>query len=285
MKKIALISVFVTFLIFQFNLMYAQKNDSLFTYVKGGYFNRGSNSGDADEKPVRKIKINNFLIGKYEVTNAEYCIFLNYLKPDVHLLRKYIDIKGHYKDLKCRIYEKDSVYYAEKGYENLPVIYVSWFGADAYSKFAGGRLPTEAEWEYAAKGGNIFFLLKLFRNYLYAGSNKPSTVSWYRDNSENKPHRVGHKKANMANTFDMSGNAEEWCSDWYSSEYYKSSPNENPQGPEIGRMKVHRGGSWYNTPEMLRITNRRASKPVTQNSLIGFRIVKDIAALSVKKTK
>ncbi|NOZ35917.1 MAG: formylglycine-generating enzyme family protein [Chlorobi bacterium] len=283
MKKLALISLFVTGLFFQFNLMYAQKNDTLFTYVKGGYFNRGSNSGDADEKPVRKIKINDFFIGKYEVTNAEYCVFLNYLKPDAGLQRKYINIKGHYKEIKCRIYKKDSVYYTEQGYKNLPVIFVSWFGADAYCKFVGGRLLTEAEWEYAAKGGNISFLSKLFQNYLYSGSNKPGIVSWYRDNSENKPHRVGRKKANKANTFDMSGNAEEWCNDWYSPEYYSVSPADNPQGIETGRMKVHRGGSWYNTPEMLRITNRRASKPVTQNALIGFRIVKDVTGFSVKK--
>ncbi len=275
MKKITLLSVFFILFFFQINLLFSQKNDTLFVYIEGGYFNRGSNSGDEDEKPVKKIKINSFFISKYEITNAEYCMFLNKVKPDKHLLRKYINLKGFYKDVKCRIYTENSDYFVEKGFENYPVNYISWFGADAYAKFAGGRLPTEAEWEYAAKGGKMSFFGKIFADYLYSGSNNVDEVSWYRKNSKNKPHKTGQKKPNKEKLYDMSGNVAEWCNDWYLPEYYKTENEENPQGPEKGRMKVHRGGSWYNTPEMLRITNRRASKPVTQNSLIGFRIVKD----------
>ncbi len=279
MKTIASVSVFTVLLFIQFNHIYAQRNDTLFVSVKGGFFIRGNKNGDADEQPIRKIKINDFFIGKYEVTNAEFCKFLNTLKPDASSERRYINLNGKYKDITCRIYKKDSTYYSETGYDNFPVIFVSWFGADAYSKFAGGRLPTEAEWEYAAKGGKPSFRSKIFQDYRYAGSNRPEDVAWFRNNSGNQPHKVGGKKKNRANIYDMSGNAEEWCSDWYVPEYYKTSIENNPEGPEKGRMKVHRGGSWYNTSTMLRITNRRASKPVTQNALIGFRIVKDVPLL------
>ncbi len=253
---------------------YSDKN---MIYVKGGKFYLGNKSGDEDEQPKRKVFVNDFYIGKYEVTNKEYCDFLNAVKPDAQTQRKYINLDGEYKNIKCGIFLKDSVYFTEKGYEYYPVIFVTWFGADAYCKYAGGRLPAEAEWEYAAKGGKMSSFIRIFRKYRYSGSNNPDKVAWFRDNSEGKPKRTGTKKPNRLQLYDMSGNVAEWCSDWYDTNYYKICPDKNPQGPENGRMKVHRGGSWYNTPEMLRVTNRRASKPVNQNAVTGFRIAKDIA--------
>ncbi len=274
MKHFASILIFFC-IVYITSKISAQTNDFSFSFIKGGNFKMGNNTGDDDEEPIRKIYLSDFYISKYEVTNKEFCTFLNSLKPDASLLRKYINLSGTYKRLKCRIYLKDSIYYTETGFEDYPVNFVSWFGADAYCKYIGGRLPSETEWEYAAKGGKQTFFSGIFRKYIYAGSNKPDEVAWYRKNSENKPHKTGQKKPNKATLFDMSGNVSEWCSDWYSPEYYKSAPEKNPQGPETGQMKVHRGGSWYNTPEMLRITNRRASKPVTENATIGFRVVKD----------
>ncbi len=274
MKQFATILVFFC-IVFTTNKISAQTNDSGFIFIEGGYFKIGNNAGDDDEKPMRKIYVSGFYISKYEVVNKAFCTFLNSVKPDALLLRKYINLNGTYKNLKCRIYQKDSSYYTETGFEDYPVTFVSWYGADAYCKYVGGRLPSETEWEYAAKGGKQIFFSYIFRKYNYAGSNTPEEVAWFRKNSENQLHKTGQKKSNRANLFDMSGNVAEWCADWYSPEYYKSAPERNPQGPENGQMKVHRGGSWYNTPEMLRVTNRRASKPGTENATIGFRVVKD----------
>ena len=274
MKQFATILLFFCIVNTTSNIS-AQTNDSSFSFIKGSYFKIGNNTGDADEKPTRKIYVSDFYISKYEVVNKAFCSFLNSVKPDASLLRKYINLNGKYKNLKCRIYLKDSIYYTKAGFEDYPVAFVSWYGADAYCKYVGGRLPTETEWEYAARSGKQTYFPGIIRKYIYAGSNKPEEVAWFRNNSENKPYKTGQKKSNRANLFDMSGNVAEWCSDWYSPEYYKFAPEKNPQGPENGQMKVHRGGSWYNTSEMLRVTNRRASKPVTENATIGFRVVKD----------
>jgi len=277
LNNIVLFVPIILLLISVYSEINAQSFENELVYVKGGSFLIGNKKGDNDEKSVKKIYVKDFYIGKYEVTNIEYRDFLNILKPNASELRKYIKLNGKFKNLKCRIFVKDSIYYVEKGFENFPVNFVSWFGAYAYCKNTGGRLPTEAEWEYVAKGGKMSFLRKISHSYLYAGSNKLNKIAWYRKNSGNKPHKIGQKKPNKINVFDLSGNVAEWCSDWYQANYYKKSPEKNPQGPENGRLKVHRGGSWYNTPEILRITNRRASKPITQNATIGFRFVKDLS--------
>ena len=274
MKHFASLFLFFSCILYVSNIT-AQSEDSSFVFLKNGHFFLGCNTGDADEIPTKKIYINSFYISKYEVTNKEFCTFLNAVKPKKSDLKKYINLNGKFQNLKCRIYLKDSIFFIEKGFEYFPVTFVSWFGADAYCKFAGGRLPTETEWEYAAKGGKQSVISNIFHKYIYAGSNKPDEIAWYRNNSENKIHKIGQKKPNRVHIFDMNGNAEEWCADWYSPEFYRICPVKNPQGPEKGRMKVHRGGSWYNTSKVLRITNRRASKPVTENSTIGFRVVKD----------
>jgi len=273
-NNIFLFAVIFFYSVFYFFEINAQNAENQLIYIKGGNFFIGNKNGTDDEKNGKKIFIKDFYIGKYEVTNIEYQNFLNSVKPNASELRRYINLNGKYKKLKCRIYVKDSVYHVEKGFENYPVNFVSWFGADVYCKFFGGRLPTEAEWEYAAKGGKRSFWSRFLRHYMYAGSNELNKIAWYRDNSENKPHETGLKKANKINVFDLSGNVAEWCSDWYQADYYKISSDKNPSGPENGRLKVHRGGSWYNTPEILRITNRRASKPATQNATIGFRFAK-----------
>ena len=275
--------VLVFFVLFFANFISkAQIVDNQLILINGGKFKIGNKNGDDDEKPEKKIFIDTFYIGKYEVTNYQYCEFLNSVKPDASEERKFINLKGSFKDIKCRIYLKNGVYFTEKGFENFPVNFVSWFGADAYCRFAGGRLPTEAEWEYAAKGGKLSFFGKIKRQYLYAGSNNPDETAWFRKNSDNRLHKVGLKKPNKRGIYDMSGNVGEWCADWYAPDYYKTAPVQNPRGPENGRMKVHRGGSWYNTPKMLRITNRRASKPVTQNAVIGFRTAKDANISKIK---
>jgi formylglycine-generating enzyme required for sulfatase activity len=129
----------------------------------------------------------------------------------------------------------------------------------------GYRLPTEAEWEYAARGGNKS------RGYKYAGSNNIAEVAWYSSNSNHKTHPVGQKQPNELGIYDMSGNVWEWCNDRYDKNYYKNSPRNNPQGPKSGNSYVLRGGSWNNYGYYCRVANRdRYSRNLSYYD-IGFR--------------
>ncbi len=253
------------------------KNDTSFVYIKGSHFYMGNNKGDIDEMPMTKINLNDFYISKYEVTNKQYCNFLNKLKPSVDTLEKFIELDGAWLKLNCKIFKIYNEFKVEDGYENFPVNYVSWYGADEYCKYYGYRLPTEAEWEYAAKGGKSCFFKMIFKKYKkFSGSDEPYQVAWFKENSEKKIHQIGTKSSNTIHIFDMSGNLDEWCNDWYLADYYSGIERENPQGPVYADFKVIRGGSWYNSDKMIRITNRRASNPKSQKATIGFRVVKDV---------
>jgi formylglycine-generating enzyme required for sulfatase activity len=129
----------------------------------------------------------------------------------------------------------------------------------------GYRLPTEAEWEYAARGGNES------KGYLYAGSNLVDYVAWYKTNSDGKSHVVGSKESNELGLFDMSGNVWEWCSDWYGQ--YSTSKKTNPIGPTTGLNKVLRGGGWIIDDERVRTTYRFYNDPSSRYSHYGFRVV------------
>ena len=132
----------------------------------------------------------------------------------------------------------------------------------------GYRLPTEAEWEYAAKGGQNS------RGYKYSGGNNIGEVAWYISNSGGKTHPVGQKNPNELGLYDMSGNVWEWCNDLYGSVYYKNSPSNNPKGPSSGRGRVLRGGSWYSNPDGARTANRGNYSPGGSGSNYGFRFVR-----------
>ncbi|MDX2281332.1 MAG: formylglycine-generating enzyme family protein [Saprospiraceae bacterium] len=242
------------------------------TYLRGCADEKDPDCGD-DEKPVREVKINAFSMGRTEVTNAQYCAFLNAMGNREDGGVTWIDLEEEFQDEHCRIKQKGKKFEVEKGYEQHPVIYVSWYGAKAYcdwlsSKVNGRkyRLPTEAEWEYAARGGNKP------GGYKYAGSDDLDAVGWYSGNSGDKIHPVGQKKGNELGLMDMSGNLWEWCSDWFSDSYYADGPVDNPQGPVDGAARVSRGGSWFNTPQFCRVSNRDYWRPGNRDNRLGFRV-------------
>lgn len=259
--------------------LYVNAQENIETvFVKGGTFTMGclTNQSDcfSDEKIPHEVTISDFYIGKYEITVEQFSKFIestNY-KTDAeqagwcYVLRQ----KGwHKKDSvtwKCDIYGKplDAANY------NHPVIHVSWNDAQSYcewlSKTTGKtyRLPTEAEWEYAAIGGNQS------NDYKYSGSNSIDAVAWYKNNSNNTTHAVGTKAPNELGIYDMTGNVWEWCSDWYGR--YSSDAQTDPLGAAFGKDYVLRGGSWYNDDDC-RVTNRNGNNPNYRGSRAGFRIV------------
>ncbi len=231
-------------------------------FVKGGTFKMGSNNGDSNEKPIHNVTVSDFYIGKYEVTNSQYVDFLN--------------AKGNQKEagvdwvntgIYSQIEEINGVFKVKKGLENHPVVYITWYGARAYAKWIGGRLPTEAEWEYAARGGNKS------KDYKYSGSNNINDVALYRDNSNLHSHPIGTKSSNELGIYDMSGNIYEYCNDWYAP--YNNASQTNPRGPSSGSTRIIRGGSYDNYINTCRTTHRYYSAPYNANSYYGFRVAFD----------
>ena len=180
--------------------------------VKGGTFQIGSEDGPYWEKPVHQVTLSDYYIGETEVTQMLW-VAVMLSNPSEH-----------------------TFYYN-------PVENVSWDDCQTFiaklNQLTGKnfRLPTEAEWEYAAKGG------QKSKGYIYSGSNNIDEVAWYGDNSGGESHMVKTKKANELGIYDMSGNVWEWCADWEAD--YPSEPQTNPTGPSTGYDRVYRGGGWY----------------------------------------
>ena len=214
-------------------------------FVNGGTFQMGSTEGESDEQPLHTVRVDDFYIGKYLVTQALWRAVMS------ENLNSFA------------------------GCDNCPVVRVSWEDVQAFiqklneMKGKRFRLPTEAEWEYAARGGNKSLGFK------YAGSNNIDEVAWYWSNSGSKTHPVGQKKPNELGLYDMSGNVWEWCNDWYDPDYYKNSPGNNPKGPSSGSYRVLRGGSWNIIPQFCRVANRLRYYPSNRNSGFGFRLAHD----------
>lgn len=226
-----------------------------FVRVEGGTFMMGCQEGrDTDceegEKPTHEVTLSTFYIGKYEVTQAQWRVVMDSAPPGLD----------------------------QPGCDKCPVERVGWNEIEQFLQKLNEqtgldyRLPTEAEWEYAARGGHKS------RGYLYSGSDDISEVAWDFENSlegyipgnYTRTHPVGGKKSNELGLFDMSGNVHEWCSSSYDD--YPNSPRNNPQGNESSVFRVYRGGSWTNGPKYCRTTWRaRFAKQLRFNS-IGFRL-------------
>ncbi|GEM_PF-2104848 len=233
-------------------------------FVQGGKFSMGSFEGEINEKPVHEVSVKSFWMDKYEVTNAEFVVFLNEKGKNSENGNSWLDLQNE----NCKIKLRNQVYEVEIGFEKHPVL-VSWFGAKAYSEWAGKRLPTEAEWEFAARGG------MLSQNYKYSGSDFYNEVAWFRGNSGGDIQRVGTKKPNELGIFDLSGNVWEWCEDFYDENFYSQSERENPQNTKKNMFRILRGGGATTFYYQLRCAYRNFNLPETTQNTIGFRCVRD----------
>jgi formylglycine-generating enzyme required for sulfatase activity len=245
--------------------------------VEGGSFVMGCTDGrDNDceeyEKPPHTVKLGTFEIAKYEITNEEYAAFMNVKAVREEIWEGWIDLNGSLSGEHCRIRSENGIFSVEKGWEKHPVILVSWYGAKAYcdwmSEVTGKtwRLPTEAEWEYAARGGAGS------RGYRYSGSDTLDEVAWYTENTNDSGTKeTGGKKANELGIHDMSGNVYEWCADWYGE--YSEGVQTNPTGEKIGSFRVIRGGCWFSSAISCRTANRVNYTPDLRLNFLGFRPV------------
>jgi formylglycine-generating enzyme required for sulfatase activity len=227
--------------------------------VEAGPFQMGSESG-GDEGPVHTVILAEFEIDRYEVTNAQYaaCVDAGGCKPPGNTSSNTRD-----------------VYYGPPEYADFPMVNVDWFQAQNYCEWRGARLPTEAEWEKAARGSDE-------RTYPWGEAEVDcSRANHFRCGGDT--HQVGSHRAGVSpyGAYDMAGNVWEWVADAYDSEYYASSPSENPLGPEDEQnksSKVLRGGSWGSAEGGLRAAYRRGIGPYNQNDNIGFRCVVEAGA-------
>jgi formylglycine-generating enzyme required for sulfatase activity len=222
-------------------------------FVPAGDFTMGSSDADkdaaSDEKPQHTVYLDAFWIDKYEVTNAQY--------------KKCVDAGKCSRPSESKSYTRSS-YYGNASFDNYPVIYVSWNDAKTYCEWAGKRLPTEAEWEKAARGADG-------RIYPWGNTFDISKVNAERkvgDTTEVGAYPAG---ASPYGALDMAGNVWEWVADWYSANYYASSPRNNPMGPSSGQYRVVRGGAWFNDGHDVRAAVRDRSTPTYAYDSVGFR--------------
>ena len=258
--------------------------------IPAGEFEMGDpfNEGTTYERPVHAVFIDDFYIDVYEVTNAMYAKFLN-------AMGKHVGNTGHiWLDIGDGDEMIESVggqYRAKAGFEEYAVVEVSWYGAAAYAQWAGKRLPTEAEWEKAARGGQV-------RERYPWGDDEPdgsqcnyadknTSYSWSDPNADDGYQTtapVGLYPPNGYELYDIAGNVWEWCVDELDVEFYENSPKENPVSggitllmPDnfnsIKERRILRGGSWHSTPEILRVAYRYSSEPAVTLSYFGFRCV------------
>jgi formylglycine-generating enzyme required for sulfatase activity/photosystem II stability/assembly factor-like uncharacterized protein len=221
--------------------------------VEGGEFSMGSLSGDPDEQPVHLVNVGNFYLDSKEVAVRDYRAF-------------------------CAVTGRTMPTSPGWGWiDDYPVVNVSWDDATAYAQWKGKRLPTEAEWEYAARGG------KFSHGYLYSGSNLSDSVAWDSLSSAGLPHATGGKTPNELGLYDLSGNVWEWCSDWYDAAYYNVSPATEPKGPATGvGLRVTRGGSFRNGPYACRVSDRSGYWHDSYAEDTGFRLAMDAPVTSTE---
>jgi iron(II)-dependent oxidoreductase len=217
--------------------------------IPGGEFLMGSDRGE--DSPVHRVYVGAFYIDKCEVTNAQYLAFC---EATGHRLPMFWGMEG----FRCG-----------PDYPDHPVVAVSWVDAKTFAQWCGKRLPTEAEWEYAARGGREGL------NYPNGDSLAPSDGNYSRSDRRGSV-AVGSYPPNGFGLHDMQGNVAEWVADWYAPGYYSLSPAKNPKGPEAGKFKVIRGGGWHSGPGCNAVHFRNALPPGWLDFAVGFRCAKDV---------
>jgi formylglycine-generating enzyme required for sulfatase activity len=260
-------------------------------YVPGGSFQMGDTTGGgySDELPVHTVTLTGFYMGKYPVTQAQYqavmgsnpSYFTTAVAGESGTPGKLpVEQVSWYDAIvfcnRLSMAESLDPAYSISGSTNpsdwgaVPNGYdEAWDAVVIVSGANGYRLPTEAQWEYAAKGGN-----GLPGNYTYSGSNNVGDVARYDSNSGSKTHEVGKKQPNGLGLYDMSGNVWEWCWDWYGSSYYSIGEQSDPVGPASGAYRVLRGGSWDRSAEDLRSAFRSYNNPYSRGNIYGFRLLR-----------
>lgn len=227
-------------------------------YVEGGTFMMGAPDSDTeawdDEKPQHSVTLDAFYMAETQVTQELwYAVMGRSIQTQAQLGTLSHDLKGVGT--------------------SYPMYYISWDDCQEFIKKLNqltGKsfsLPTEAQWEYAARGG------RKSQEYKYAGGNNLDIVSWYDGNSNSQPHPVAQKQANELGLYDMTGNVWEWCQDWFSSDYYSNSPQQNPMGPVSGSYRVLRGGSWSYDPRFCRVSFRSYNNPGHRHDSGGLRLL------------
>jgi formylglycine-generating enzyme required for sulfatase activity len=253
-----------------------------FALVEGGIFLMGSNNEKFDETPAYKVTVTTFLISRFEITQSEWqSIMIG--NPSITKGDKYPvnQIRWYQAIIFCnKLSQRDGLApcYAKEGITNpdywgkIPPIYSKnnpdWDNITCDWNATGYRLPTEAEWEFAARGGN------LSKGYKYSGSDNVDEVAWYEKNSKGKIHEVGTKSPNELGIFDMNGNVSEMCWDWYGN--YLLTENRDPVGNKNGFSRVSRGASFADKEQYCTITHRSYVYLDLYTNLQGFRIVRRI---------
>jgi sulfatase modifying factor 1 len=235
------------------------KDGLTYVWIPAGSFQMGAVPGDGDaypdEKPRHPVKISKgFWLCRTEVTVGAY--------------EKFCAATG-------RAMPEPPDFNPNWRYKDHPIVKVNWDDAVAYCQWAGGRLPTEAEWEYAARAGTetVYWWGNSYREEMANCNEKAGEVPGGGYLGKTTP--VGHYPANAWGLYDMLGNVWEWCADWFNGSYYASSPATDPKGPANGTSRVRRGGSWYHIPEHLRVSYRAAESPSSRDDVTGFRCVRD----------
>ena len=250
--------------------------------VQAGSFMMGcdDNKAEPDNKDVHRVDLGTFLMSKFPVTQLQWdyvmgdeipsFMLVEYhrgLGPDYPMYYVSWNMAVKFCNKLSKMQGKESVYLSSKdgNGDDTTVADITKHGY---------RLPTEAEWEYAARGGHkTSDDEKTTIKYSGAKGDDIESVAWYENNSMSSTHNVGGKKPNELGLYDMSGNVWEWCQDWYAEDYYSNSPKDNPQGPASGASRVLRGGSWIDNAGRCRVSSRSYSAPVNRGGSYGFRLL------------
>ena len=267
---------------------YRDKDGMKMVYIPAGTFMMGDETDDLDgteswlKIPQHEVYVDAFYMGEHEIINEQYCKFLNSISvKDDEDGKKWFDSSGNrliYHDCEyCYIEKSGPLFKPKSGYENHPVVSVYWEGADAYAKWVGGRLPTEAEWEKAARGDLVG------KKYPNGDSISHNDANYEGTGGKDRWEGTLPVKSFAPNgygLYDMAGNVWEWCADWWDADYYKKSPKDNPTGPSSGRYHVVRGGSWGSNSSRVRCGYRNfgLSRDHYYDG-VGFRVVVDSEGL------